>query len=299
MVAGELDRLGVPPGPVAVVTAGWQEREPEDRELREHVGRAIVNLELWRRGEEVFAEDRELFEAGRARQDRLRAVQAVYRARLEAANTVAWDLLRREGDPEILQPERDHAIEMLRAIDHHHLSRILETHRTFDDRWHPHHRLAVVRHRIELEHLLRETRALLIAGGHVAVLLNRLRLFGLHDLARELPVVAWSAGAMCLAERVVAFHDDPPQGRGAAEIVELGLSRCRGILPLPHAAKRLRLHDPVRVEVLARRFAPLVPVPLDARDGVLIDGQRWSPLPGTRRLDAGGAAVAFERAGVE
>jgi hypothetical protein len=46
----------------------------------------------------------------------------------------------------------------------------------------------------------------------VAVLVNRLRLFGLGDLVADKTVFAWSAGAMAVSERVVLFHDDPPQG---------------------------------------------------------------------------------------
>ena len=34
-------------GSIAVVTAGWQERETEDSELREHVARDVVNRHVW------------------------------------------------------------------------------------------------------------------------------------------------------------------------------------------------------------------------------------------------------------
>ena len=36
-------------GPLATVTAGWQEREPDDGELRRLLGGQAVNLELYRR----------------------------------------------------------------------------------------------------------------------------------------------------------------------------------------------------------------------------------------------------------
>ena len=48
--------------------------------------------------------------------------------------------------------------------------------------------------------------ALAIAGGHVGVLLRCLKLFGVSPPA-ELPVVAWSAGAMALTDRVVLYND--------------------------------------------------------------------------------------------
>jgi peptidase E len=60
--------------------------------------------------------------------------------------------------------------------------------------------------------LLAASHAVLIAGGHIAVLLNRLRLFDLSAVLRERPVFGWSAGAMVLTSRIVLFHDSPPRG---------------------------------------------------------------------------------------
>ena len=44
-----VDRVGVD-GPVAAVTAGWQEREDEIDELSAHLRRPTHNLQLHRRG---------------------------------------------------------------------------------------------------------------------------------------------------------------------------------------------------------------------------------------------------------
>ena len=52
-----------PAGRVATVTAGWEEREAEDQELIDHLGRETVNLELFPRTEEIFERDPELFGA--------------------------------------------------------------------------------------------------------------------------------------------------------------------------------------------------------------------------------------------
>src|SRR5205814_1280869 len=43
--------------PIALVTAGWQEREGEDGELREHLGGRGVNLELYARALRVSEAD--------------------------------------------------------------------------------------------------------------------------------------------------------------------------------------------------------------------------------------------------
>ena len=90
--------------------------------------------------------------------------------------------------------------------------------------------------------------------GHVAVLLNRLRIFKLEPMLAQKPIIAWSAGAMVLAKRIVLFHDTPPQGKGFAEVFEAGLGLYSNLIPLPHAAKRLQLDNPTRVSIFARRF---------------------------------------------
>ena len=130
--------------------------------------------------------------------------------------------------------------------------------------------------------------AVLVAGGHVAALLSRLRLFGLESELREKRLIAWSAGAMALSERVVLFHDSPPQGPGHAEILDSGLGLLPRLLPLPHARERLRLHDPRRVALMARRFTPLQPVTLDAGSIIRVAGHKPVMAQGTARLTARG-----------
>src|ERR1044072_2749448 len=80
-LAGAVRGVGVE-GEIAVVTAGWQEREEEVDELREHLGGRVVNLRLYARAEEVFRKDRALARAHRQRQDRLQRMQELYRLRL-------------------------------------------------------------------------------------------------------------------------------------------------------------------------------------------------------------------------
>lgn len=287
----EVDRLGVD-GPIAVVTAGWQEREAEVDELREHLGRPLINLELYRRLERVFAEDPGLFQAHRERQNRLRAMQRLYRYRLDFALEPARELLRREDDPDLVEPEREAAIEALRRLDARQLERIREVHDELERRHAPARRPAVARHRLELARLLDKAAAVAVAGGHVAVVLSRMRLFGVVELFGELPIFAWSAGAMALSERIVLFHDSPPQGMGNPEVLDVGLGLFPDVVVLPHARHRLRLGDPARVEILARRFEPATCVPFD--DGAPAirwrDG-RWLLPAGTRRLAEDGRVV--------
>lgn len=274
---------------LATVTAGWQEREDEDAELRDHLGARAVNLMLHRRGEEVFAEDRAFAAAHGLRQERLRQLQIVYRARLAHAKGAARELMRTQGDRWLLDPERDDALHAIRALDRHHLERVAEVRQHFEESVRPFDRPAVARQREEIARLIEKTAALAIAGGHVAVLLNRLRLFGVSELAGGRTVIAWSAGAMAVADKIVLFHDSPPQGPGNSEVLGAGLGLIEGVVPLPHGDRRLRLDDPRRVALLARRFAPAVCVVLDQGARADWDGRQLQTSSGTRRLTSEGA----------
>ncbi|MEM6454222.1 MAG: Type 1 glutamine amidotransferase-like domain-containing protein [Acidobacteriota bacterium] len=275
-LAPTMDRRQID-GTVVAITAGWQEREAEDDELRAHLDRPLVNLRLHRRCEEVFHDDPAFFRAHRARQDRLRGLQRLYRVRLDYVLAAARRMLRHaEGEPELLQLHRDSAIASARALDDEHLAQVRAVHEAFEDRWRPLRRDAVKRHREAIAEALADASALAIAGGHVAVLLNRMRMFAIADLAQDVPIFAWSAGAMALATRIVLFHDAPPQGAGNAEVLETGLGLYRGVVPLPHARHRLRLADAVRVQLFACRFAPDRCLTLDEHAAI----HRASAAPG-------------------
>lgn len=285
-------RLGVD-GPVAVVTAGWQERESEDTELRDHLGREVIDLRLYHRAEEVVAEDPELAEALRVRQETLQELQDLYRVRLSFALEAARDLMRRQGRSALLLEQQRAAIRAVRTLDRWHLRRIRRIHDAFETRWNPVARLSVARQRDELRGLIERAGALCIAGGHVAVLLGRLRLFDPVSMIGERPVIAWSAGAMAVTDRVVLFHDSPPQGAGDPDVLDSGLGLCRGLIALPHARQRLRLEDPVRVALFARRFTPATCVVLDPGACLIWDGQHWAAGPDTCRLERRGHVRAM------
>lgn len=281
IVASALAARGVR-GRIATVTAGWEMREDEDAELDEHLGGRTVNLRLYGRATELLEADKDLAAAYRERRDRLRRSHELYRLRLDHAIAAVKAVMTHLEKDEPLLRARAGAIQALRALDDEHL---VETGEIRDDfaalaSEHP----GVLAQREELGELVAELDAVAIAGGHVGVLL---RLFSLFDFTSTLsgrPVVAWSAGAMALGTRVVLFHDRPPQRAGNAEVLEYGLGLYPSVLPLPHARRRLRLDDPVRVAVFSRRFAPLEPITMD--EGVLLewDGSAWSYNAPAKRL---------------
>lgn len=299
-------------GPVAVITAGWEEREDEDAELVEALGLPTRNLRLFARSEQAFAEDPALLEALRQRHDRLRALRRLYRRRLHHALEAARELFgatahasvddgdvpfpeRPEwSDPTLIDPTRAHALRAVAELDRFHIKRVVDTLAAFDQSVDPSSRPAVRRQRDAIAHDLAGCEAIAIAGGHVTVLLNRLRLFGFDRLVMRRPIMAWSAGAMALTERVVLFHDDPPQGRGDPEVFEPGLGLCPDVVALPHASKRLELDDAVRVTLLARRFTPATCVALDPSSRVDWDGQTWHGHGETRGLSRDGHVVPVD-----
>ena len=284
-------------GPVAAVTAGWEEREDEIENLRAHVPLPVVNLRLHARAEDVFRTDREFFLGYLERRRRLHELQDLYRLRLGHLVKALRELLRRRGDRDLLKPERAAALADLRRLDAHQVRRIAEVHAGWEERWRPAEREALARHRRAVETLSRNAAAFAVAGGNVAILLNRLRLFGFADLAARRPVFAWSAGAMAVAERIVLYHDRPPQGPSHPEVFGDGLGLCRGVVPLPHARRRLRLDDALRVGMLARRFAPLRCVAMDDGSALSFDRGAWSAAqPGTWRLTPKGGLEEFPAA---
>ncbi|MBL8729129.1 MAG: hypothetical protein JNM25_11900 [Planctomycetes bacterium] len=277
--------------PLAVVTAGWEERESEDQELREHVQRPVKNLEVWARVERIFDKDPELLRAMRSRHDRLRTVQELYRLRLQGLMDPVKELLRRTGDDDLLAPARHDAMAMVHELDEQHVRRVAAIHAEFEARWHPAARASVQREKRELHRHLESASCLLLAGGHVSVLLHRLRLFDLFGLYGDRPVIAWSAAAMALSERIVLFHDDPPQGSSYAEVMEAGFGLVPDVVALPHAKNRLITDDPLRVQLLAQRFAPAICALLDRGSRLDWTSSRWRGSPGTRRLTESGAVA--------
>jgi hypothetical protein len=255
-------------GKIATITAGWQEREDDDEDLAQYLGGRAVNLTLHARGEDVFRKDKELLDAHRKRQALLRLRQDFYRVRLEHALDAQHVIDQRAAPDDILEDEARTSIDAIRNIDALHLDQCARDRREFDARYRPIERAPVAEHRAQLVEILKDCEAIAIAGGHVASLLNRLRLFGLADLVRGKVVFAWCAGAMAISERVVLFHDSPPQGPGAAEVLDSGLGFVGEVVVLPQPEFRLKLGDRQRLRVMVRRFAPATCIAMPARSRV-------------------------------
>jgi hypothetical protein len=276
--------LGLP-GPFATVTAGWREREPDVGELVALLGGRAVNLGLYRRGVDVAERDPEWAAAEREVRRVLAEMQGVYLLRLDYALRAVYAVQRRAGaDADaVAEAAFAEAVAAVRELDAAHLRRVNGVRGEFYARFPPHERAVIAGHREEVATVLRETSALVVAGGHVGVLADVLHLFNVAAFVGP-TVIAWSAGAMALTDRIVLFHDRAPQGPGHPEVYGSGLSLVRDAVLLPHARARLLLDDGSRMSVLARRFAPARCVPLEAGNRIDVVDGAWPS--GLRMIEA-------------
>lgn len=261
-------------GPIVTLTAGWRDSEGEIDELQAEIASPLEDLRIYHRAEEIFACEPQLHVLQRERQDQLLELQRLYRLRLNPTLAAARALLRTAGRPALLRLEQRAAIAQVRALDRHHVRRIAAIHREFDQRRAALHIPVAIAHRDSVHQRMAAAGLVLIAGGHVAVLLNRIRLFRLGELLAQKPLIAWSAGAMVLAERIVLFHDDAPQGKRDAEVLDAGLGIVQGLIPMPHAKSRLDWSSRSRMALFSRRFAPALCCTLDSGSMIRLENER-------------------------
>jgi hypothetical protein len=268
----------------ATVTAGWQEREDDDAELSALLGGRAVNLALHARWLDVLDRDPELATAELNHRAVLDELQELYSIRLEHALNAVDAIRRSSARPRTRTAALADAERAVRLVDAQHLERVTAAQSDFEAAWSPGERPAIAAHRAAVADRARAAQVLVVAGGHVGVLLRVLTRF---DLAAVLPdlVVAWSAGAMALTERVVLF------GSGPEEVYDRGLGLIRDAVLFPHARRRLPIDDRVAMGLLSRRFAPAHCAVLD--DRVRVDLDAGGRLPaGTRVVDSAGRVTA-------
>lgn len=282
-------------GPVGTITAGWQELEAEDAGLQAQLGGRAVPLRLYERSERVWLSDPELRVEHALLQNDLKDLRELYTSQLGHAADAWVGLLETDGPDHLLKPERQAALEAIQRLDAHLLDRIRALRADFETRVGLHERDAVVRARAHITADLERVSTVVIEGGHVAVLLNRIALFGLADLLAGKTLLGCAAGAMALCSRVVLYDDSPAIGRGHAEVALPGLGLAPGVVALPDAVTRLRTEDPQRMRKLALRLAPDRCALLDARGWIAWDGTAWSG-PGVSRVRADGTLETWSRA---
>lgn len=283
-------------GDVALISAGWEEDESQDGEIRKALPHDVVNLELFKRSEQLFHDDSDLIRQLRCRQDQLRSLRDVYRMRIDHGLQAARALAGLE--PSIVDHTQEFlsAIEAVRQLDEEYLQRTSDVCEKFESLLNTWDRPLVKTHRDQLQERLKSCGAILISGGNVGIILNRLRIFGVLELRPDLPLAAWSGGAMALSSQIVFFHDSPPQGKGDPEVFRAGLGIIRDMIPFPDAEHRLDLNNEARVSLLARRFESKTCLALDESSIVELKDGNWSSNPNARVLSSSGAVERFPNA---
>ena len=247
-----IERCGVT-GPVALISAGWEEDEEDDQWVRDAVDVPVVNSRLYTLADELFRQDPEVLAMLRERQDRLRALRDVNELQLEHSGAVARELWRRLDCNAAAVGAWHQTLGQIQDIDTRYLKAVSAVIKEYDRRIAPQQRRSVLEYRRAVLDRLRGCQALLLAGGHVGVLLNRLNLCRLLKHL-QLPTIAWAGGAMALGERVYFYDHFIPHAQREVELSRQGLALYRGLQLFPRADERLNLQDPCELAILAQRL---------------------------------------------
>ncbi len=277
------EALGTVPGdgPVVLITAGWRHDEGEVESLQRVAGSSALHLPIYRWFDELMTSQPALANAWRLRQAKVLELKALHRLRLLPAIDALRQMMDRvSAGSEIARPQFQWSLDHLRELDQQLLDHAAVISRQHPEVLRPWEHPAVAAIHQRVAEAFAGSRAILVAGGHVAVLRNRLEFFGLRPLlhqavARGTSVIAWSAGAMCLTDRIVLFYDDPPDGAGHPELLDRGFEMADSVVLLPHCRERLTLSDRRRVSLLATRFAPDACLGLENGAWLVRNGDRW------------------------
>jgi hypothetical protein len=285
---------GIGDAPIAVISAAWQEAEGDIGDIQRLVANPLHDLGVYNRAENVFAADEALHSAYRQRQDQLIEQQRMYRLRLRQLTIAARAILRVEGNTAAIAEERRHAISQLRALDRHHLRQTRKISARFDEQFSIESHPLLAETVAALKEELARCDTVLITGGHVVVLINRLSLFGFDSLLLNKNIIGWSAGAMVLSDRIVLFHDLLPQGRRDPELMCEGLGIVPGTVLLPDASGRWRQNDPVRTSLFSRRFSPATCLTIDNGSLLRMQGGKVTDSEAIQHLSREGKFVTVK-----
>jgi len=266
-------KTAIPEAPMAVISAGWQEAEGDIDDVFEQVQRPLHDLGLYQKAEQLTSAYPKFAQAYRERQDSLKDLQRLYRLRCKQLMMAARLTLRADANPEILEAEQNHAMSQVRELDRHHLRSMQAIHAQYDQTFNSLTSGELDAFGAETAELLSGCESVLITGGNVMVLLNRMNLFGINAMLTDKHLVAWSAGAMVLSDTLVLFHDKTPLGRRDPEVVSKGCGLVPGYVFLPDAKRRLKESDSVRTRLMSRRFAPASCVTLNNGAGLLFEAR--------------------------
>jgi hypothetical protein len=240
-------------GSVGLVSAGWEEDEEDDQWVRDAIDLPVVNSQLYQLADRMFQDDPEVLTLLRERQDRLRDLREINALQTEQLFALARELWRRiEENAGAVGPFQQ-TMAHLREVDRTYLRAVSTVIKEYEQRIAPRVRPSIQSYQQAVLRRMEGCQALLLAGGHVGVLLNRLNLCRLLQHL-QLPIIAWSGGAMALGERVFFYDHFIPHAKKEVELSRQGMRLFSGLQVFPRAAERLNLQDQSELAILARRI---------------------------------------------
>ena len=132
--AGSTLRALAVEGPVATITAGWEEREDDDAELDAVLDGRSRNLRLHHRMFDVLEKDPAFAAAALAFRDRHDELLGFYRLRLQGAMEGVYAVQRRTSVHGTGDAALADAVEAVRHIDGWYSHQLKELYRDFDER---------------------------------------------------------------------------------------------------------------------------------------------------------------------
>ena len=270
----------------------FRRNEPElYRQYHEKQGVIIKAKEFYRRKNSDFV---------RILREQTQFVKDSY-AGVGLAQILAYDVAaRRSGLPRMGQGElifhyycQDIQDTLAKIVDNDNaMVRVCkEVERAFRDRSRVDENPLFITMRDELRRRILSANTILIFGGRVSVLLNRLWFFRLHDvlqeaLCRGTNFCSVSAGSVVLAQKVILYDDfwgdRAARPRKEFEFFDNGLGLVKPVTLFPHCMDRIQTDDPDNLAYLARRFAAGVCVGLNEESFLLIEPYRDEPSGITR-----------------
>ncbi len=250
----------LPTGALSVLSTGWRMDEEELDTLDAVLHRDLLPLPLYRWFDSLQQKIPSVLQTVSKRQGKIKEAKRVYHERLKSQWNLICTLREMPNITEKLREEElEIAVQRLQTLDDSILDQLKAIRAEIPSLRQPWTLPEVAPYHTEIQRRLERSSGLLITGGHVAILRNRMFFFGLQPLLETFlesgkPIYCWSAGAMVLCERIVLYHDDPPDGVGFPEVLDTGLGLLPDLVLFPHAQERLHMDNPVRVKRLVERF---------------------------------------------
>jgi len=158
-------------GPVATITAGWEERENDDAELDSVMEGRTRNLHLYARMMEVIERDPDVAATVLRLRDAVDDLAGTYGVRLHHAMDAVYAVRRRTGRADVVEAAYRDALEAVRRLDAWYLAEVRSLYGESAATGAVDNSQLFNENRADVTDALEGCRVLAVAGGHVGMLL--------------------------------------------------------------------------------------------------------------------------------